>query len=109
MRNSAELYQPTGGLVRQHHIGDTIYRIRYGRYWSDIYLAALAVGVELPRITDCLSMQFSGYCAPALRGVIYRLITGIGRMSRGVFAVGGRRVCGKNSWKLLLMTPIMNG
>ena len=65
-------------------------------------------GVSLA-ITDCLSTQFSGSCAPALPGETCHLTMVTGKIPIAGFAVGATKGFGLVSKSAWLKSQIMSG
>ncbi len=76
------------------HCIDMIFRITSGVYWNLSSPAGKVSGEERPKITDSLSMLFSGSCAQEHPGGIFLRNTETGKIPIGDFVVGVTREYG---------------
>jgi hypothetical protein len=91
------------------HIIVTIYQTECGISLNRTSLAEKGLGEEKLVITDCLSMQCSGFYAQVLHGVIYLQIMAVGKTLTVVFVAGATKEYGRIFWSSWLSNLTTNG
>ena len=98
-----------GAWKNEMPINDMTLRIGFGSYWSRICLVGKEFGEVERRITEGLSMRYSGSCARVLLGEIYHRSTEAGAIHTDDLSDGEIRESGNTSLRNLLMPPITSG